>query len=87
MSVIHPTWTLDNQLLFLGDQTEWWNLYLVTPTGELENLLPVEAEIGNPHWTFGYTKFSEDPSGSGDIVLSYGKVLIYFLEIAPYSSR
>ena len=31
ISVLMPRWTPDNQLLYIGDQSEWWNIYHITP--------------------------------------------------------
>jgi hypothetical protein len=29
-----PSWTPNNELLYVGDQTEWWNLYHVNSNGD-----------------------------------------------------
>ena len=76
-SVLQPNWTPDNELLYLGDQADWWNLYLVAPSGEHVNLRPVDKELGGPCWTFANHYYDVDPSGSGLIATSYGKVNLY----------
>ncbi|XP_013400818.1 uncharacterized protein LOC106166720 [Lingula anatina] len=72
ISVMYPGWTVDNQLLYLGDQTEWWNLYTVVPSGEHVNLSLKEEEVGNPHWTFARYAYAVDPCGSGKIATICG---------------
>ncbi|XP_064600523.1 uncharacterized protein LOC135466778 [Liolophura sinensis] len=75
VSVIYPGWTMDNELLYIGDQTEWWNLYHVTKSGDHVNLHPKQAEVGCPHWIFGFNKYSIDPTGSGNILTLFGRDL------------
>ena len=77
-SVITPSWTCDNELLFIDDRTDWWNLYHVTKSGDQVNLLPREVECGGPQWVFGLTSYMVDPRGNGDIVTVYGKVGISY---------
>ncbi|GFO22772.1 prolyl tripeptidyl peptidase-like [Plakobranchus ocellatus] len=72
-SVIQPSWTPQGQLLYIGDQSNWWNLYLVTESGEHVNLHPVQAEIGGPQWWLGRTPYTLDPkSNGGRILTSFG---------------
>ena len=73
-SVLHPTWTTDNQLLYISDITDWWNLYHVTSSGEHVNLRPVNIEIGQPHWQFARHTYVIDPNGSGKIATSFAGV-------------
>uniref|UniRef100_A0A0B7BG74 Peptidase S9 prolyl oligopeptidase catalytic domain-containing protein n=2 Tax=Arion vulgaris TaxID=1028688 RepID=A0A0B7BG74_9EUPU len=75
LSVIEPTWTVDNTLLYIGDQTDWWNLYVVTNSGEHVNLHETNAEIGGPQWTFGKTSYVLEPNGGKRIVTSFNKEL------------
>lgn len=74
VSVIQPSWTCDNELLYVGDQTNWWNLYHVTKSGDHVNLLPRDAECGGPQWVFANTPYMVDPRGNGNIVLVTGTV-------------
>lgn len=78
ISVMHPSWTADNQLLYVSDKTNWWNLYHMTPNGDHVNLLPRDCEIGSPHWMFGTAPYSIDRSGSGKIAMVVGKELGVF---------
>ncbi|KAL5009062.1 hypothetical protein ScPMuIL_014643 [Solemya velum] len=75
ISVMHPSWTPDNELLYISDKTEWWNLYHLTSTGEHVNVLPKDHEIGSPHWVFGNLPYVVDPSGSGNIAITFQKLM------------
>lgn len=69
-----PSWTPNNELLYIGDQTEWWNLYHVNSNGDHINLLPRDKETGGPHWVFAYYAYAIDPRGNGKVVLNSGSV-------------
>ena len=73
---MHPCWTLENELLYIGDQTDWWNLYLVTGSGEHVNLRPIDQEVGKPHWMFAHYTYDLDRRGSGNIVTVFAGVSI-----------
>jgi len=76
VSVIEPDWTTDNELLYVSDSTDWWNLYHVTSTGEHMNLYPKDKEIGGPHWYFNNSTYAVDQSGNGRIITIMGGVSI-----------
>jgi len=69
-----PSWTPNNELLYIGDQTDWWNLYHVNSNGDHINLLPRDKETGGPHWVFAYYAYAVDPTGNGRVVLNSGSV-------------
>lgn len=69
VSVMQPVWTPDNNLLFIGDQTGWWNLYQYSPDGNHQNLLPCEADVGGCQWVFGRPDFSVEPSDGGTVIM------------------
>ncbi|XP_052057884.1 uncharacterized protein LOC127698463 isoform X2 [Mytilus californianus] len=75
ISVMQPSWTPNNELLYIGDQTEWWNLYHVNANGDHTNLLPRDKETGGPHWVFAFYGYAVDPKGNGKIVLNSGSEL------------
>jgi dipeptidyl aminopeptidase/acylaminoacyl peptidase len=60
-AIVQPEWQADGTLHFCSDRTGWWNLYALR-AGKIESLLPVEAEIGGPHWVFRqrYYDFTAD---------------------------
>ncbi|KAL4238231.1 Esterase lipase thioesterase active site [Mactra antiquata] len=84
-SIIQPSWTCDNELLYISDTTDWWNLYHVTESGEHVNLLPRDAECGGPQWFFADTPYMVDPRGNGDIVMVTGSEFgVYNLNTKKY---
>lgn len=70
ISVVLPGWTSDGDLLYIGDQTNWWNMYHVT-NGSHRNLHPVDAEIGGPQWQFGKTSYALDPNGGSRLATTF----------------
>lgn len=56
-SVLQPTWTMTNELLFVSDRSGWWNLYIEATTGSVKELLPMEAEFAGPAWMFGMRNY------------------------------
>lgn len=57
-SITQPLWAPDGTLYFLSDRTGWWNLYRWHPrNGVIEQVTQLEAEIGEPHWTFGQSRY------------------------------
>ncbi len=57
-SIGEPKWSLDSQLYFQCDRTDWWNLYRYNLDGEVEILLQMDAEFAYPHWVFGLSTYS-----------------------------
>jgi len=51
-SICQPQWSPDGTLYFVSDRSGWWNLYRWRDD-HIEALCPMEAEFGQPHWTFG----------------------------------
>jgi dipeptidyl aminopeptidase/acylaminoacyl peptidase len=57
-SVLEPQWQPDGSLAFISDRTGWWNLYRCQPDGgRVEALVEIEAEIGEPQWVFGHSRY------------------------------
>jgi dipeptidyl aminopeptidase/acylaminoacyl peptidase len=56
-SIFQPTWSPDGVLYFVSDRTGWWNLYR-WQDGRAEALHPMEAEFGEPQWSFGGATFA-----------------------------
>ena len=55
-SVFQPAWSPDGTLYFVSDRSGWWNLYR-WQAGEIQPVLPMEAEFGRPQWVFGVPTF------------------------------
>ncbi|XP_076464668.1 dipeptidyl-peptidase 5-like isoform X2 [Babylonia areolata] len=67
-SAIEPGWTAGNELLYVSDKTNWWNLYHVTADGSHVNLCPTSSEIAGPQWQFGKTAYVADLQDATKIV-------------------
>ena len=68
-SVTQPRWSPDNHLHFVSDRNNWWNLYRLGDTHQIEALLPMSAEFATPLWTLGMSNY--DFLGDGAILCSY----------------
>lgn len=55
-SIVQPEWSPDGVLHFISDKDGWWNLYRWRE-GKVENVCPMEAEFGGPHWVFGLSYY------------------------------
>lgn len=52
-SVQQPLWHTDGSLWFVNDPDGWWNLYRLTPGGDVEAMTTDQVEYGWPAWQFG----------------------------------
>jgi dipeptidyl aminopeptidase/acylaminoacyl peptidase len=50
-SIFQPEWSPQGVLHFISDRTGWWNLYRLK--NGVDALCPMEADFGEPQWTFG----------------------------------
>lgn len=55
-SIFQPEWSPDGTLTFVSDRSGWWNLYQ-RRGDETVALHGMEAEFGQPQWTFGTTTY------------------------------
>jgi dipeptidyl aminopeptidase/acylaminoacyl peptidase len=63
-SVSAPVWQPDGSLTFISDRTGWWNLYRWREDSRtVEPLVEIAAEIGEPQWTFGGSRYTLLPDG------------------------
>ncbi|HLU60399.1 MAG TPA: S9 family peptidase [Pseudonocardia sp.] len=62
-SVLEPRWEPDGSLLFLSDRSDWWNLYRWTPGADIESVVRIDAEIGEPAWVFGSARYARLDDG------------------------
>jgi dipeptidyl aminopeptidase/acylaminoacyl peptidase len=69
-SIYQPAWSPDGVLHFVSDRTGWWNLYRWRDA-QVEALCPMDAEFGQPQWTFGGSLYGF--ASERQIVCSYSK--------------
>jgi len=75
-SIFQPAWSPDGVLYFVSDRTGWWNLYRWRE-GEIEPLLPMEAEFGLPQWVFGMSTYDfESPTS---LICTYSQNGVWYL--------
>jgi dipeptidyl aminopeptidase/acylaminoacyl peptidase len=55
-SIFQPEWGWRDELYFVSDCTNWWNLY-AWRNGTIRPLVSMEAEFGAPQWVFGETMY------------------------------
>jgi dipeptidyl aminopeptidase/acylaminoacyl peptidase len=67
-SIFQPEWSPDATLYFVSDRTGWWNLYR-NLDGKVEGLHPVQAEFGQPQWSFRERSFAFESAKS--IICNY----------------
>jgi dipeptidyl aminopeptidase/acylaminoacyl peptidase len=65
-SVSEPRWSADGALHFLSDRTGWWNVYRWLPGTDIVPEVRINAEIGEPGWALG---------GSRYVVLDDGEIV------------
>ncbi|MGE5137836.1 MAG: S9 family peptidase [Rudaea sp.] len=56
-SIFQPVWSPQGELYFVSDRSGWWNLYRYR-NGQIEPLHQMEAEFGEPQWTFGAATYA-----------------------------
>ncbi|MCW0215533.1 MAG: S9 family peptidase [Pseudonocardia sp.] len=57
-SVSEPRWAPDGALYFLSDRTGWWNLYRWLPGSDIVPVVRIDAEIGEPAWVLGGSRYA-----------------------------
>ncbi|HST82546.1 MAG TPA: prolyl oligopeptidase family serine peptidase [Kineosporiaceae bacterium] len=59
-SLVQPEWGPDGSLYVVSDRSDWWNVYRATtlgPEAELVAVHPLTAEVGQPAWIFGQSRY------------------------------
>ena len=69
-SIVQPEWSPEGVLHFVSDKDGWWNLHRWRE-GKVENVCPMEAEFGGPHWVFGLSYYGFETVNS--IIAIYSK--------------
>ncbi|MDQ4037054.1 MAG: S9 family peptidase, partial [Actinomycetota bacterium] len=61
-SVTQPEWAPEGTLHFVSDRSGWWNLHRERD-GQVEPLLPLEAEFADAPWELDYSSYAFLPDG------------------------
>jgi len=61
LNVMHPRWSPDGKVVFISDESNWWNIYKEGPPHR--NLYPKDADFGAPQWSLGCNLFSVADNG------------------------
>ena len=69
-SIFQPEWGRRDELYFVSDSTNWWNLY-AWQNGAVRPLAPMDAEFGGPQWVFGQTQYVVLSNGQIACIYSY----------------
>ena len=68
-SLVQPEWGRHGQLYVVSDRDDWWNLYRVEDPDTLAPVTFVRAEIGQPAWVFGQSRYGF--TADGTVVCTY----------------
>ncbi len=63
-AIFQPQWSPDNQLYFVSDRDNWWNIYRWQPDVGIENILPLDAEFATPLWVLGMSSYGFCENGT-----------------------
>ena len=55
-AIFQPQWSPDNQLYFVSDKNNWWNIYRIEK-GAVLSVLEMDSEFATPLWQFGMTTY------------------------------
>ena len=56
-AIFQPQWSPDNQLHFVSDRDNWWNLFRWQPTSGAKAIQPMAAEFATPLWVLGMSTY------------------------------
>ncbi len=54
-AIYQPAWSPNNELFYVSDRTQWWNLYRAT--ADEHPLQAIDAEFGLPLWSLGTSTY------------------------------
>ena len=63
VSIVQPEWAPDGTLVFISDESGWWNLTKWTG-GKVEPVLAEEVDHGGPAWAFGFRTYAFTHDGA-----------------------
>lgn len=55
-AIFQPQWSPDNQLYFVSDRNNWWNIYRADDAGD-ESIYSIDAEFATPLWQLGMSTY------------------------------
>ena len=55
-SIFQPQWSPDNQLFFVSDRNDWWNIYTYTDH-TITQVTDINGEFATPQWTFNMSTY------------------------------
>jgi len=56
VSIVQPEWTDDGKLVYISDESDWWNLKQYSDQKK-SDILSEETDHGGPAWQFGFRTF------------------------------
>ena len=68
-SLVQPEWGPGEALFVLSDRPGWWNVHRVDGVDQLAPVAPVDAEVGQPAWVFGQSRYGF--SAAGDLLFTW----------------
>jgi len=58
-SIFQPQWSPNNELFFVSDRSNWWNIERYNPSTKTRyKVHSMEAEFATPQWVFGMSTYS-----------------------------
>ncbi|MEE8046458.1 MAG: prolyl oligopeptidase family serine peptidase, partial [Dehalococcoidia bacterium] len=63
VSIVQPDWAPDGTLVFITDESGWWNLSKWSG-GDVVSILAEEKDHGGPAWAFGFSTYAFTSDGS-----------------------
>ncbi|MCH8911646.1 MAG: S9 family peptidase [Chloroflexi bacterium] len=63
VSIVQPEWAPDGTLVFISDESGWWNL-TKWAGGKVEPVLAEEVDHGGPAWAFGFRTYAFTQDGA-----------------------
>lgn len=72
-AIFQPQWSPDNQLYFVSDRSNWWNIYRWNTESKpsVEAIAPLQAEFATPLWVLGMSTYGF--SEAGQLVCLFSK--------------
>ncbi|WP_028772414.1 S9 family peptidase [Shewanella waksmanii] len=68
-AISQPMFSPQNELYFVADFDNWWNIYHLSDNGELKQILDMDAEFAVPDWQFGNHNYAFESANA--IIASY----------------